>query len=32
MYGVIIEKGPQNWQILQQKDGYAKVNWLGEWK
>lgn len=25
MYGVIIEKGPQNWQILQQKDGRAKV-------
>lgn len=25
MYGVIIEEGPQNWQILQQKDGYASV-------
>ncbi len=23
MYGVIIENGPQNWQILQQKNGYA---------
>lgn len=29
MYGVIIEKGPQNWQILQQKDGYAKVELAG---
>ncbi len=25
MYGVIIEKGPQNWQVLQQKNGYASV-------
>lgn len=25
MYGVIIEKGPQNWQILQQKGGYATM-------
>jgi len=25
MYGVIIEKGPQNWQILQQRNGYATV-------
>lgn len=23
MYGVIIESGPWNWQVLQQKDGYA---------
>ncbi len=25
MFGVIIEKGPQNWQVLQQKDGFATV-------
>ena len=29
MYGVIIEKGPKNWQILQQKDGYANVSLAG---
>lgn len=23
MYGVIIEQGPQNWQVLQQKEGFA---------
>ena len=25
MYGVIIEKGPQNWQVIQQKRGRARV-------
>ncbi len=25
MYGVIIEKGPQNWQVLQQQNGWAEV-------
>lgn len=25
MYGVIIEKGPQNWQVLQQCNGYAEA-------
>ncbi len=25
MYGVIIEKGPQDWQIIQQTDGFASV-------
>lgn len=29
MYGVIIEQGPQNWQILQQKDGFARVQLSG---
>ncbi len=29
MYGVIIEKGPQNWQILQQEAGYATVTLAG---
>ena len=29
MYGVIIEQGPQNWQILQQKDGFARVQLNG---
>ena len=29
MYGVIIESGPQNWQILQQKDGFAEVQLSG---
>lgn len=29
MYGVILEKGPQNWQILQQKNGYAAVKLSG---
>lgn len=29
MYGVIIEKGPQNWQVLQQKDGYAYLELSG---
>lgn len=32
MYGVIIEKGPQNWQILQQRDGKAKVSLAGRIK
>ena len=25
MYGVIIEEGPENWQIIQQKDGFAEA-------
>lgn len=25
MYGVVIETGPQNWQVLQQKEGYADL-------
>ena len=29
MYGVIIERGPQDWQILQQKDGFAEVHLSG---
>ena len=29
MYGVIIEKGPQNWQILQQKNGTATIELCG---
>ncbi len=29
MYGVIIEKGPENWQILQQENGYANVTLSG---
>ena len=29
MYGVIIEQGPQNWQILQQEDGVAEVGLSG---
>lgn len=29
MYGVIIEQGPQNWQVLQQKDGFAQVRLSG---
>lgn len=29
MYGVIIEQGPQNWQILQQKYGFAEVELSG---
>ena len=29
MNGVAIEKGPQNWQILQQKDGFADVSLAG---
>ncbi len=30
MYGVIIEKGPQDWQILQQKEGYAECRLSGQ--
>ena len=30
MYGVIIKQGPQNWQILQQRDGAASVFLAGE--
>lgn len=29
MYGVIIEEGPENWQIFQQKDGFAEVSVSG---
>lgn len=29
MYGVMIESGPQNWQILQQRDGFADVELAG---
>lgn len=29
MYGVIIEKGPQNWQIIQQKNGFAEIELSG---
>ena len=29
MYGVKIEKGPMNWQILQQQNGFAKVSLSG---
>lgn len=29
MYGVIIEKGPQNWQVLQQKNGCATFSLSG---
>lgn len=29
MYGVIIEKGPQNWQVLQQEDGFATTALAG---
>ena len=29
MNGVIIEKGPSNWQILQQKDGFAEITLSG---
>lgn len=29
MYGVIIEKGPKNWQIYQQKEGYADIDIAG---
>ena len=29
MYGVIIEEGPENWQIIQQKDGFAEVSVSG---
>ena len=29
MYGVIIEQGPQNWQILQQKNGFAQAQLSG---
>ena len=29
MNGIIITKGPQNWRILQQKDGYADVKLEG---
>lgn len=29
MYGVVIEKGPQNWQILQQKNGKAVAELSG---
>ena len=29
MYGVIIEKGPVNWQVLQQSDGYAAAHLEG---
>lgn len=30
MYGVTINNGPKNWQILQQTNGYAKVHLSGE--
>lgn len=30
-YGVVIEEGPQNWQILQQVGGVAKVTLRGRW-
>lgn len=29
MYGVIIEKGPVNWQVLQQSNGYASAHLEG---
>lgn len=29
MYGAVIEKGPQNWQILQQENGFATVTLAG---
>lgn len=29
LYGVIIEEGPQDWQILQQREGYARVRLAG---
>ena len=31
LIGVIIEKGPQGWQILQQKDGCADISLSGNW-
>lgn len=31
MLGVIIETGPQNWQILQQRDGYAEIELTGHY-
>src|SRR5690349_7866355 len=30
-YGVTINKGPQPWAILQQKNGYASVDLGGNW-
>ena len=29
MYGVIIEEGPQDWQIIQQRDGFARIRLAG---
>jgi len=29
--GAIIEKGPQSWQIIQQNNGYGKVELAGRW-
>ena len=31
MIGVIIEKGPADWQILQQEDGFAKAELSGRY-
>lgn len=30
-YGAIIENGPQNWQIIQQKNGVADISLSGYW-
>lgn len=31
-FGVLIEEGPKDWQIIQQKNGYADIILAGSWK
>lgn len=31
LYGAVIEQGPQDWQILQQKDGKTDIHLAGQW-
>lgn len=32
MWGVIIEKGPTDWQIIQQEEGYGEISLSGTWE
>lgn len=31
LFGAVIEKGPQDWQIIQQRDGYGRIEMEGSW-